>query len=477
MTNPALPFFLGGEWRGRASSSAILEVRNPFDNSLVGTVAQATEPDIDEAIGRALEGFEKTRRLHSHERHEILTFIAAKINERKDEFAELLSMEVGKPISAARTEVSRSVLTYQLAAEESRRIGGEVVPLDLNIPGQNRYGIVRRFPLGIVLAIAPFNFPLNLVAHKVAPAIASGNAFILKPTSSAPIISLKLAEIIEASGYPVEAFSVLPCSSYVAETLVQDPRISMLSFTGSPSVGWPLKARAGKKKVLLELGGNAGVIVDRSANLEDAVRKNLLGSFVYSGQVCIKVQRIYVHSGIFDEYTARFVDGAKQMKTGDPRDPATIVGPVISAEAATRILDCIDEAREQGAKVLAGGGHLGRVIEPTVLVNVSRTSKAFCTEIFGPVITLHKFSSIEEAVAGVNDSSFGLQAGIFSNDYRNILYAYNNLEVGAVIVNDNPTFRVDNMPYGGVKDSGFGREGIRYAIEEMTEPKMLAMGM
>ena len=472
-----MSFFVGGEWRGSSSPSDIIEVRNPFDSSLVGTVARAAESDTNIAVERALAGFEKTRRLQSHQRHEILTFIASKISDRKDEFAELLSMEVGKPISAARTEVSRSVLTYQLAAEEARRIGGEVIPLDLNVPGQNRYGIVRRFPIGIVLAIAPFNFPLNLVAHKVAPAIASGNAFILKPTSSAPIISLRLAEIIEASGYPVEAFSVLPCTSHVAEILVQDPRIKMLSFTGSPSVGWPLKSKAGKKKVLLELGGNAAVIVDRSANLEDAVRKNLLGSFVYSGQVCIKVQRIYVHADVFDEYASRFVDGAKEMKTGDPGDPATIVGPVITDEAANRILGCIDEAREQGAHVLAGGGHIGRVIEPTVLANVSRTSRAFCTEIFGPVVTLHKFSSIEEAVAGVNDSSFGLQAGIFSNDYRNILYAFNNLEVGAVIVNDNPTFRVDNMPYGGVKDSGFGREGIRYAIEEMTEPKMLAMGM
>jgi len=472
-----MPFFLGGEWRGISSPAAIIEVRNPFDNSLVGTVAQATEPDLNTAIERALTGFEKTRRLQSFERYEILSFIAARINERKDEFAELLSLEVGKPISAARTEVTRSVLTYQLAAEEARRIGGDVVPLDLNIPGTSRYGIVRRFPIGIVLAIAPFNFPLNLVAHKVAPAIASGNAIILKPTSSAPIISLKLAEVIGASGFPVEAFSVLPCSSLVAEALVQDPRIKMLSFTGSPSVGWPLKAKAGKKKVLLELGGNAGVIVDRSANLDDAVRKNLLGSFVYSGQVCIKVQRIYVHADIFDEYTERFVDGARQMKTGDPRDPETIVGPVITDEAARRILDCINEARDQGARVLAGGGHVGRVIEPTVLANVSRTSRAFCTEIFGPVVTLHRFSSIEEAVAGVNDSTFGLQAGIFSNEYRNILYAFDNLEVGAVIVNENPTFRVDNMPYGGVKDSGFGREGIRYAIDEMTEPKMLAVGM
>ncbi len=419
-----MPFFLGGEWRSSSAPASTLEVRNPFDNSVVGTAGQATEQDGRTAVERALAGFEKTRRLQSHERHGILTFIAARIDERKDEFAELLTAEVGKPIAAARAEVGRSVLTYQLAAEEARRISGEVVPLDLNVPGENRYGIVRRFPLGIVLAVTPFNFPLNLVAHKVAPAIASGNAFILKPTSSAPITSLKLAEIIEASGYPAEAFSVLPCPSRVAETLVRDQRIKMLSFTGSPAVGWSLKAIAGKKKVLLELGGNAGVIVDRSANLEEAVRKNLSGSFVYSGQVCIKVQRIYVHADIFEEYTARFIDSAKLLKTGDPRDPATVVGPVISDEAASRILECIDEARAQGAKVLCGGGHLGRVIEPTVLTNVSRTSKAFCTEIFGPVVTLHKFSSIAEAVAGVNDSVFGLQAGIFSNEYRNILYAY-----------------------------------------------------
>jgi acyl-CoA reductase-like NAD-dependent aldehyde dehydrogenase len=251
----------------------------------------------------------------------------------------------------------------------------------------------------------------------------------------------------------------------------------MLSFTGSPAVGWPLKATAGKKKVLLELGGNAGVIVDRTANVEEAVSKNLLGSFVYSGQVCIKVQRIYVHSDVFDDYVARFVERAKQLKSGNPSDDTTVVGPVITDEAASRIMACIHEAREHGAHLLTGGGRLGRVIEPTVLTNVSQTSKVFCTEIFGPVVTVHKFTSIQEAVAGVNDSSFGLQAGIFSNDYKNILYAYRTLEVAAVIVNENPTFRVDNMPYGGVKDSGFGREGIRYTIDEMTEPKMLAMGM
>jgi acyl-CoA reductase-like NAD-dependent aldehyde dehydrogenase len=477
MSSSALPFFVGGEWRAAATPQDVVEILNPYDDALVGTVGLASKQDANDAVERAFRGFQKTRSLQSYQRFEILSFIATKLRERKEEFASLITSEVGKPISAARTEIDRSITTFQLAAEEARRIEGEVVPLDINAAGQNRFGIVRRFPLGIVLAISPFNFPLNLVAHKVAPAIAGGNAVILKPATKASMVGLKLAELVEASGFPAEAFSVLPCSNSVAEGLVADPRIKMLSFTGSPAVGWSLKSKAGKKKVLLELGGNAGVIVDRSANVEEAVKKNLLGSFVYSGQVCIKVQRIYVHADIFEQYLARFVQGAKELKSGDPRDADTIVGPVIDNEALERILTWIDEAKEGGAKVLVGGGHIGRVIEPTVLINVPREAKVFRAEVFGPVVTMHKFGLIEEAVSGVNDSPFGLQAGIFSNDYRNILYAFNKLDVGAVIVNDNPTFRVDNMPYGGIKDSGFGREGVRYAIEEMTEPKMLALGV
>lgn len=477
MPSTPLPFFVGGERRGASSPEYTAEILNPYDNSLVGRVALATEQDANAAVECALSGFQRTKTLQSYERCEILSNIAAKIKEREAEFAALITAEVGKPIAAARTEVERSIITFQYAAEEARRIGGEVVPLDLTLAGQNRYGIVRRFPLGVVLGIAPFNFPLNLVAHKLAPAIASGNSFILKPAPQAVITSLKLAELVVTSGFPAGAFSALPCVNEVAEKLVTDPRIKMLSFTGSSPVGWFLKSKAGKKKVILELGGNAGVIVDRSANIDEAVRKNLIGSFVYSGQVCIKVQRIYIHTDIFEEYKVKFVEGAKSLKAGDPQNAETLVGPVINNDAANRILRWIGEAREQGAKVLIGGGHIGRVIEPTVLIDVPRDAKVFCTEIFGPVVTLHRFGSIEEAVAGVNDSQFGLQAGIFSNDYCNILYAYSHLDVGAVIVNDNPTFRVDNMPYGGVKESGFGREGLRYAIEEMTEPKMLAVGV
>ncbi len=473
MSSEVHPLILAGEKRN--SSVSVSAITNPWDNSVLGKVSLATEADANEAVEKAVKGFQKTRSLASYERSEILSFVSAQIKQQKAEFARLITAEVGKPIQWSRVEVDRAATTFQLAAEEAKRIGGEAIPLDLNAHTKNRFGVVRRFPMGVVLCISPFNFPLNLVAHKVAPAIAAGNAFILKPPPQAPLTSLKLGEIIEASGFPKEAFSILPCSNAVAEKLVTDERIKMLSFTGSPTVGWFLKTKAGKKKVLLELGGNAGVIVDKTANVDEAVKKNVIGSFVYAGQVCIKVQRIYVHESIYDAYRDKFVQSTKAVKCGDPDDAETVMGPLIDDAAAERVSQWIADASKQGAKLLTGGGRNGRVVEPTVLENVSRTSNVFCKEIFGPVVTLHRFSTIEEAVAGVNDSSFGLQAGIFSNDFQNILYAYNHIEVGALIVNDNPTFRIDNMPYGGIKDSGFGREGLKYAIEAMTELKLLVV--
>jgi glyceraldehyde-3-phosphate dehydrogenase (NADP+) len=474
MTAEVVPFIVGGERRN--STSDVFAVRNPWDGSVVATVALATEAEANEAVVRALKGFERTKTLASFERAEILSFISDRIKQQREEFARRITSEVGKPIQWSRVEVDRAVMTFQLAAEEAKRIGGETLPLDLNANTKNRFGIVRRFPIGVVLCIAPFNFPLNLVAHKLAPAIAAGNAFILKPPPQAPLTSLKLGEIIEASGFPMEACSILPCTNQVAERLVTDERIKMLSFTGSPAVGWQLKTKAGKKKVLLELGGNAGVIIDKTANVEEAVKKNVIGSFVYAGQVCIKVQRIYVHESLYAEYRDQFVRAAKAVKCGDPNNPETVMGPLIDDAAAERVSQWIAEAVAHGAKVLAGGGRTGRVIEPTVLEEVPRTASVFCKEVFGPVVTLHRFSTMHEAVAGVNDSNFGLQAGIFSNDVQNIIYAYNHLDVGAVIVNENPTFRIDHMPYGGIKDSGFGREGLRYAIEAMTEPKLLVLG-
>ncbi len=474
MSKGIFPFIIAGEKRSNPANAS--PVINPWDNSVVGKVSLASESDANEAIERALIGFEKTRALASYERAEILSFISHQIKQRKEEFSQFITAEVGKPIQFSSIEVDRAIMTFQLAAEEAKRVVSESLPLDLAAHAKNRFGVVRRFPVGIVLCISPFNFPLNLVAHKVAPAIAAGNAFIVKPPPQAPLTSLKLAEIIEASGFPKEAFSVLPCTNAVAEKLVTDGRIKMLSFTGSNTVGWQLKTKAGKKKVLLELGGNAGIIIDRTANAAEAVKKNVIGAFYYAGQVCIKVQRIYLQESIYSEYRDKFIQTTKALKCGDPMDPETVAGPLIDDAAVERVSQWIFEAVKQGAKVLTGGNRKGRVLEPTILENVSRTSNVFCKEIFGPVVTLHKFSMMEEAVAGVNDSSFGLQAGIFSNDFQNILYAYNHIDVGAVIVNDNPTFRVDNMPYGGIKDSGFGREGLKYAIESMTEPKLLVVG-
>ncbi|HTP80846.1 MAG TPA: aldehyde dehydrogenase family protein [Bacteroidota bacterium] len=461
---------------GPALNASSSTVRNPWDDSVVGTAALGGLEEAEEAIETCLRGFQVSRALPSFERAASLESISRGIQSRREEFAQLITREVGKPIQFSRNEVDRAVGTFQIAAEESKRVGGETLPLDMTETARNRFGVVRRFPIGIVLCISPFNFPLNLVAHKVAPAMAAGNAFIIKPPPQAPLTGLKLAELIETSGYPREACRVLPCSNEVASKLVEDSRIKMVSFTGSPAVGWMLKSRAGKKKVLLELGGNAGVIIDESADLDDAVRKNIVGSFLFAGQVCIKIQRIYVHKKRFEEYRSKFVSAAGNIRAGDPQEPSTLLGPMVDDAAAERVSGWIAEAVRSGAQLRAGGTRRGRLLDPTVLENVGRSTNLFGKEVFGPVVTLSSFESIEQAVQDVNDSVFGLQAGIFSNNHRNILYAYNHLDVGALIVNDNPTFRVDSMPYGGVKDSGFGREGIRYAIDEMTEPKLLVLG-
>lgn len=466
------PLYVGGEWRitGKTSATA-----NPFDGSVLGTHALAESKEADDAVVCGLEGYGETKDLSSFQRAEILTSIAEAIQFRREPLAELITKEVGKSIQFSKTEVDRAVVTFRLAAEEAKRIVGETLPLDLAPSSSGRFGVVRRFPIGIVLAVCPFNYPLNLAAHKIGPAIAAGNAVIFKPAPQAPLTALELTRIIEASGFPKKAFSTLPCSNDIAERLVTDERIAMLSFTGSAAVGWKLKTLAGKKKVLLELGGNAGAIIDESADLEGAVRKNVMGSFVYSGQVCIKVQRIFIHEKIFDSYVKRFVDETNAIACGDPTDSTTIVGPLIDDLAADRVERWIAEAAAAGAKILTGGSRKGRVVEPTVLLQAGRATNVYCQEVFGPVVTLHPFKTFDEAIDNINDSRFGLQAGVFSNNYQNILKAYQHIQAGAVIVNDNPTYRIDHMPYGGIKDSGFGREGLKYAIEAMTEPKLLVL--
>ncbi len=468
------PFYICGSWRTSSESRPVV---NPYSLAEVGRVAQASARDIEDAIAGAVEAFQKTRRLSSHERGEILRFIARGVEEGKERFARLITSETGKPITSSRLEVERAVFTLQTASEEAKRLTGEVLPLDLAPNSGRRLGFVQRFPLGPVSGITPFNFPLNLVAHKVGPALAAGNTIVLKPSSSSPLVALALAEIIDGSPLPKGAFSVVPCLGGEADQLVVDKGIKLISFTGSPAVGWGIKERAGKKRVVLELGGNAGVIVDEGGDLGFAVPRILSGSFGNAGQSCIAVQRIFIHRSLFEKFLAAFVEGARSLPVGDPFDEKTVVGPMITEAAARKVEGWIEEASQAGARVLCGGKRRGAVLEPTVLVDVAPGMKVCAEEVFAPVVTVEAFADFSEALARVNNSRFGLQAGLFSDSMSHVMEAYEELEVGGVIVNDVPTYRIDHMPYGGVKDSGFGREGVRYAIEEMTELKLLGMNI
>ncbi len=468
----ASKFLVGGTWR---SSESARPITNPYDHNVVGEVYEATGRDIDDAIQSATAAFEKTRHLESYQRSDILSSIANGVAANKQKIASLITSETGKPITFSRAEVERSIFTFQYAAEEAKRLEGAVLPLDLAPHASGRFGILQRFPLGVVGAITPFNFPINLVAHKLAPAIAAGNSFVLKPSSNAPLTALFLGELILDSGLPSEAVNIVPCSGASASQLIVDERVKLISFTGSPAVGWGLKDRAGKKKVVLELGGNAGVVVDRDASVPAVVRRIAMGSYGNAGQSCIAVQRVFVHKEIYDRFLSEFVFVSKSVKVGDPNEDRTVVGPMISESAARKVEEWIAEATAAGARVLCGGTRKGSLLEPTVIVGVNPTMKVSCQEVFAPVTTVEPFETFEEAVAMVNDSAYGLQAGVFTNDFSHVLFAYKNLEVGGVVINDYPTFRIDHMPYGGVKDSGFGREGIKYAIEEMMEPKLLVV--
>ncbi len=468
----AMKILVNGEWR---QTGITRQVFNPFENKAVGEVNQATSRDIDDAIRSAEAAFHLTRKLSPYERGAALDSVSHSLAEKKDEFARLITAETGKPISFSRAEAERAVFTIATSAEEARRIEGHVLPLDV-VPGPgNRSAIVRRFPLGVIGAITPFNYPLNLVAHKLGPAIASGNTVVLKPSSNAPQTALRFAELFVQSGLPAGSINVVPCMGSEIEQLITDKRVKLISFTGSPVVGWDIKARAPKKKVLLELGGNAGVVVCADANLDHALKSIVQGAFGNAGQSCISVQRVYVHESIAEDFTNQLVNRAKSLDIGDPTNPSTIVGPMIDEQAARKVESWIREATEGGARVLCGGGRTGALLEPTVLVDVAPEMKVSCQEAFAPVLTVDRFSEFSDAVERVNSSSYGLQAGIFTNSASDIFYAYNELEVGGVVINDASSFRVDHMPYGGVKESGIGREGVRYAIEEMTEMKLLAL--
>jgi acyl-CoA reductase-like NAD-dependent aldehyde dehydrogenase len=467
------PIYLAGRW---ADSPDVLVVENPArPGEPAGATYQATAEQYEEAVQSAVRAFEHTRAMPAFERGRALRFISEGIKARREELGALIALEAGKPIRDALAEVDRATLTFRLGAEEAERMMGESIPLDLNPASRDRFGITRRFPIGPIAAISPFNFPLNLAAHKLAPAIASGNPIVLKPPSKDPLVMLRVAEIVAEAGLPDGAVSILPMSRELGDRMVADERFKLLTFTGSPAVGWRMKERAGKKKVVLELGGNAGVIVDKSADLDWASRRAVTGAFAYSGQVCISVQRMFVHEAVYDDFMGRFLEGVKNLRQGDPSDASTDVGPMVDEANAARTQSWVDEAVADGAQVLAGGTRNGTFFPPTVLTNVDRSAKVCSSEAFAPLVVVEKFSDIGDAIESVNDSTFGLQAGVFTSDLAGAWAAFNGLEVGGVILNDVPTYRVDHMPYGGVKDSGLGREGLRWAIEDMTELRLLVL--
>ena len=464
--------FVGGNLRPCRKAQ---EVINPYNQEVVGIAHQAGEEEVELAVRSAQTAFDEMRRLPLYKRADALQNITDGIKEQKEELARMISLEAGKPITDARTEVGRSIMTFQTAAEEAKRMGGEVVPLDL-IPGNDRrVAIVRRFPIGPILGITPFNFPLNLVAHKIAPAIASGNTILLKPAPKTPITPLLLAEIIKGAGLPNGAVNVFATTNELAERLVTDERIKMISFTGSARVGWMLKAKAGKKKVLLELGGNAGVIVHQDADLDLASRRCTAGGFSYAGQTCISVQRIYVQQDVAKPFMDRLIIHVRKLKMGDPLKEDTNVGPMIDPSAAIRTEEWVKEAVQQGARLVIGGTRREQFFEPTVLADTKPTMKVCSEEVFAPLVMVMPYRTFDEAIAEVNHSAYGLQAGVFTRDLSLTFKAFEEIEVGGLMINEVPAFRVDSMPYGGVKDSGFGREGIRYAMEAMTELRLLAL--
>jgi glyceraldehyde-3-phosphate dehydrogenase (NADP+) len=463
---------IANEHRTAAASATI---RAPYDGAEVGIHPLADASDMDAAVAANLAAAETCRALPAYERAACLRRVADALERETPTFADLLAREAGKPITQAKLELERAVFVFRDAAEEATRIAGEVLPLDVLPAGRGRIGLTRRVPLAPIAAITPFNFPVLLAAHKIAPAMACGAALTLKPPPQDPLTTLKLGDLVVQSGYPAGGVNIVPCELKVAERLVTDPRVRMISFTGSARAGWAIRAAAGTKRVALELGGNAGVIVEPDADLERAVERCAVGGYAYAGQSCISVQRILVHERVYNEFVERFVARVAKLKLGDPLDPATDVGPLIGEDAARRAETWIAAAAAGGATVRIGGKRNGALLEPTVLTDTRPDQQVECEEVFAPVTTVSPYRDFDEAVARVNDSPYGLQAGIFTRDVGRLMRAWSRLDVGGVMGNDIPSFRMDRMPYGGAKASGLGREGVRYAIEEMTELRLLTL--
>ena len=466
------PIILGGV---KKQTEEILHVRFPYTGELCAKVCQAGTSDLNTAVTEAVRGFETTRKLSSGARAQILTRLADEIHRRADELAGVLVMEGGKTRKSALNEVARAELTVRTSAEEARRIYGEIIPLDWSDDTVGRTGYLQRFPLGPVVGIVPFNFPLNLACHKLAPAIAAGNSIILKPASSTPVSSLMLGEMALTAGMPPAAISVVPCAGGRAEQLARDPRVAYLSFTGSCTVGWHLREIAGRKKVGLELGGNAAVIVHGDANLDYAALRIATGGFINAGQICISVQRVFIHRPVYERAGEKILAAVRALKLGDPRDPETDVGPMIDRPRAEDAYRKVQEAVQQGARILTGGTLEGTMFAPTVLVDTTPAMRVNNEEVFAPVITLTPYDDFPEAVRIANAGEYGLQVGIFTQNINRAMQAFAEMDVGGVQVNDIPTFRVDQMPYGGAKGSGTGREGPRYAIGEMTELRLMVI--
>jgi acyl-CoA reductase-like NAD-dependent aldehyde dehydrogenase len=466
------PFLLGGTPR---KGSEQQEIRFPYNGECIAKVWLASTKDLDAAAECAAVGFSITRELSSYQRSHILFRMADEIERRKDEFSRILTLEAGKTVAGATGEVDRAIQTLRISAEEAKRIYGEILPLDWTPDASGRIGMTMRVPVGPVLGITPFNFPLNSACHKIGPAIAAGNPVILKPASATPLSSLMLGEIAVESGLPAEAMSVLPCPGERAERLVKDERIAFVSFTGSADIGWHLKSISGRKRVTLELGGTGAVIVHSDADLSYAVKRIVTGGYTNAGQVCISVQRVFLHKSIYDRALGMMTGAVRHLRTGDPRDPAVDIGPMISAAAAAEAYDNVREATAGGAVLLAGGPPEGTLFPPALLAGTIPEMRVNREEAFAPFITVTPYEEFSDALRMANDTDYGLQMGVFTRDMNAILMAFRNAEVGGLQVNDIPTFRVDQMPYGGVKASGTGREGPRYAIEEMTEQRLMVI--
>ncbi|HWE34254.1 MAG TPA: aldehyde dehydrogenase family protein [Solirubrobacteraceae bacterium] len=467
------PIYVAGEWVRTGAPLAVAVPTAP-DEPFAHTFL-AGPGEYERAAAGALAAVKPLAELAAYERGDALRAVSSGILARHEELSRQLAAEAGKPIRDARVEMQRGALAFRLAAEEAERVYGEVMPLDLNAASRGRVAIVRRFPIGAIAAISPFNLPIGLAVHKVAPALAVGCPVVLKPPSATPLTMLSIAELVAETGLPSGSLSVIPMGRDLGDTMVADRRFKLLTFTGSPDVGWALKQRAGNKKVVLELGSNAAAIVDETADIDWAVTRCVYGGFKYAGQLCVSVQRVFVHDSVYDEFVEPFVARTQTLKVGDPLDEGSDVGPMIDLGAARRINAWIDEAAADGASVLLRGATDGTLVEPSILADVPRAAKVWREEAFGPVVSIARFTDISEALDGVNDSRFGLQAGIFTNNLEHAWRAFGELEVGGVIVNDAPTYRIDNMPFGGVKDSGLGREGMRYAIEDMTELRTLVL--